>query len=531
VRASYRAETLWQAASEAGLKTATLNFPGAEDQQHPNHLWIAGRGSPSAHTPYAIQNTACLATEPFAARLRDSTPLDVRGRRASVRLGPAGSSGPQLTFEVQPQGVQVTTDQPGSPGCFMALGQPGPWMWGDFVVAGERRRGSFQLELVQLEPVRNAFALTVSQITDPGQVARPAEMGQALVAALGPFLGYCGSRGYDRGWSSAQRMIADGRYKGLWQARAARRLVEAHEYRLVMLKWHLLDHIQHAVWGGFDPLSPWYDPARAPETARLMEASYAAADAMIGELLPLLDRGVTVVVVSDHGHLPHLKAVSLNNLLAQHGLICLLPGDAGRPQVDWAGTQVFGGPALGHIWLNLRGRQPQGAVDPAGYELLRSRVIDLLRDLRDPASGQRLVVRAVRREEAAPMGLWGDRVGDVVYWMSPGYSGDFNWSPLSLDGTVVYDLPGEHSLHAEYGEGQFIAHKFQSVHGCGDPAASLGLGTEEAILAMAGPHIRANAALPALPDLTCVVPTVCQATGLPPPAQVEGAALQPWLAT
>jgi hypothetical protein len=244
-----------------------------------------------------------------------------------------------------------------------------------------------------------------------------------------------------------------------------------------------------------------------------------------------VDQGATIVVVSDHGHLPHLKAVSLNNYFAQHGLIRVLPGDGGRPRVDWAETQVYGGPALGHIWLNLRGRQPQGAVDPAAYEPLRARVIELLHDLRDPASGQRLVARAVRREEAAPLGLWGDRVGDVVYWMAPGFSGDFNWSPLTPDGTVVCDLPGVHDIQAEYGEGKFIAHKFQSVHGCGDPAAALGMGTEEAILAMAGPRIRAKPSQASIPDLTCVVPTICQATGLPRPDQAEGAVLDRWLAT
>jgi predicted AlkP superfamily phosphohydrolase/phosphomutase len=532
VGASYRAETLWQAACQAGLSAATLNFPGAEAQQHSNHLWIAGRGSPSAVTPYALRNTACLATEPYAAALRDATLIERRGQRAWARLAPApgDGSGPVLTFEVQRDGVLAGSEASSADRCLLRPGLPGPWMWGDFVVAGERRRGSYRLELVRFDPDQAAFAITVSQVTDPREIAHPTEMGPTLVSTLGPFIGYCGARGYDRGWSSAERMVDDGRYKGLWLARAARQLVARHGYHLVMLKWHLLDHLQHAIWGGFDPISPWYEPAQAPEAARLIAAGYAAADEMIGEVIPLLDQGVTLVVVSDHGHLPHLKAVSLNNLFAQQGLIQTLPGSGNPPPIDWAGTQAYGGPALGHIWLNVRGRQLQGAVDPAGYDAMRERVIALLLELRDPATGVRPVTRAVRREEAAPMGLWGERVGDVVYWMAPGYSGDFNWSPLSADGTVIYDLAGDYDLHADYGEGKFIAHKFQSVHGCGDPAAALGRGTEEAILAMAGPGIRAGASLDAIPDLTSVAPTLCRATGLPRPAQAEGAVLEAWLA-
>jgi hypothetical protein len=412
--------------------------------------------------------------------------------------------------------------------CTLHPGQPGPWLWGGFTVAGEVRQGSYRLELVKVDPAHSALAVTVSQVTDPRDIASPAGLGSTLVAALGPFVAYSGARGYDRGWSSAAQMVADGQYKGLWQARAARLLVEQHGCDLVMLKWHLLDHLQHAVWGGFDPVSPWYDPALAADTEALIQAGYAAADAMIGEVLPLLDQGVTIAVVSDHGHLPHLKAVALNNLFAAQGLLRALPGDQNPPQVDWARTQVYGGPALGHIWVNLQGRQPQGSVPPEHYEAVRGEVIDRLLHLRDPQTGRCPIERAVCREDARPMGLWGDRTGDVVYWMAPGYSGDFNWAPLSRDGRVFANLVGGHDPEAEYGEGRFIAHKFQSVHGCGDPAASLGRGTEEAIFALAGPGVRAGAKLTEVPELTCVAATLCAATGLPRPSQAEPAVLDAW---
>ena len=128
------------------------------------------------------------------------------------------------------------------------------------------------------------------------------------------------------------------------------------------------------------------------------------------------------------------------------------------------------------------------------------------------------------------MGLWGERVGDVIYWMEPGYSGDFNWSPLSRSGEVIVPLgPWIHSF-AEYGERKFIAHKFQSLHGCGDPAAALGLGSEETVFAAAGPGIRAGAEMDHTPDLTCVAPTLAAASGLPSPSQADGEMLIPWIA-
>jgi hypothetical protein len=259
----------------------------------------------------------------------------------------------------------------------------------------------------------------------------------------------------------------------------AKGLVQDYGYGLVLIKWHLLDHIQHSVCGGIDPLSPWYDQSDHDLCDSLIRSAYQAADAMVGKLLPLVEQGATLAVVSDHGHIPHLKAAALNNLLLKEGLISLLPGDETPPKVNWDKTQAYGSPALGHIRINLRDRQPQGCVAAEDFEIVRRKVISLLENLRDPETNLPVIERVMRRENAAPIGLWGDRVGDIVYWMAPGYSGDFNWTPLAEGGDVLEDLVREREGFAEYGEGKFVANKFQSVHGCGDPSAQLGIGTEE----------------------------------------------------
>ena len=249
---------------------------------------------------------------------------------------------------------------------------------------------------------------------------------------------------------------------------------------------------------------------------------------MIGELLPLLDEGINLVVVGDHGHLPHLKAVSINNLLARAGLIKMKPGTENPPEVDWQQTSVFGGPVMGHIWVNQIGKRPAGIVNKSELEPLCQKVITLLLELRDPQTGEKVITRVFRKEEARSIGLWGDRVGDILYWMKPGYSGNSNWSPLSRDLEMVIPLIGRSVSLAEYGEGKLIADKFQSVHGCGDPSANLGLGSEETIFAMAGPAIKAGSKLGSIPNLTSVAPTLCAASGLPLPKKNEGTELEDW---
>ena len=120
----------------------------------------------------------------------------------------------------------------------------------------------------------------------------------------------------------------------------------------------------------------------------------------------------------------------------------------------------------------------------------------------------------------------------ISFWvyLNDGYSGDFNWSPLTQAGEIMAALGPGRDMTAEYGEGKFIAHKFQSVHGCGDPSASLSQGTEEAILAMAGPTIQSGAKLDTVPDLTAAAPTLAAACGLPAPADAQGVVLEALLA-
>lgn len=68
----------------------------------------------------------------------------------------------------------------------------------------------------------------------------------------------------------------------------------------------------------------------------------------------------------------------------------------------------------GNIWINLKGRDPQGTVAPgAEYEALRQRIINDLQDLRDPRSGKRLVRRVWRREERFT-GPFSERLPDLL---------------------------------------------------------------------------------------------------------------------
>jgi predicted AlkP superfamily phosphohydrolase/phosphomutase len=89
--------------------------------------------------------------------------------------------------------------------------------------------------------------------------------------------------------------------------------------------------------------------------------------------------------------------------------------------VDWSRTQaVSGSPATEGIFVNLKGREPRGIVEPgAPYEDLREKLMAELMALRDPETKEP-VVRSVYRREDLYEGPYLDQLPDVVFDLGDG---------------------------------------------------------------------------------------------------------------
>ncbi len=519
-----QAETIWEAADRQELLVATLNFPGGWPPKTVRGIGIGGEGSPATGSPFELRSSSCFASRSMIPSLRDATPVDLervgQSWKGQIELAPANDprgGGPVLD-------ITLSEGENGIPEVLIGsvrapLGNWTPWLSLRIAADGASREASTRFKLTSCSLATGAMALYCSQIVPHHGFTSPEPLGPELVNRFGPFIENVGGRGYERGWIDVQTLLEEAEYKGMWLTRAARYLAEDRHTDLILLKWHFLDHVQHLFWGHIDPVSPWYSRDDSGKYEEIMVRSYQIADNMVGELSPLLDAGYTLAIVSDHGHIPHLKAMSVNNLLAKAGLLVWNLKD-GRATVNWAQTKAYAGPCLGHVWINLRGRDPEGCVSPQDYVAVQERIIDTLTSFRDLAAGKSPVVLALKKDEAAVLGQWGKRTGDVVYLMREGYTGDSNWFPLTPEGRVVVPLGPSVRHEIEMGKG-FVAAKFQSTHGCGLPTSTLGRGTEQAILAMAGPGIKSNYKKTSPTSLTRVAATLAAVLGIRPPAQAE----------
>ena len=104
------------------------------------------------------------------------------------------------------------------------------------------------------------------------------------------------------------------------------------------------------------------------------------------------------------------------------GLTVLKRDEAGNllHEIDWDKTVCYA-PRTCHIYLNLKGRDPHGIVDPEDQYQVEQDIIDKLYALRDKTTGRRLIALALRNKDALLLGCSGPEFGDIVYWSEEGF--------------------------------------------------------------------------------------------------------------
>jgi predicted AlkP superfamily phosphohydrolase/phosphomutase len=146
------------------------------------------------------------------------------------------------------------------------------------------------------------------------------------------------------------------------------------------------DRVSHLFWRGIDPLHARYKDA-SPEARSAIHWIYREADRIVGKTLAEMGPRDRLIVLSDHGFGPFRRAVHLNRWLANAGFLKIRPEDL---SVDWSQTQAYA-MGLNGIFLNLRGREAKGTVDPVEAKQLKNRIKADLTAFRDPVGGTQVI--------------------------------------------------------------------------------------------------------------------------------------------
>jgi predicted AlkP superfamily phosphohydrolase/phosphomutase len=173
----------------------------------------------------------------------------------------------------------------------------------------------------------------------------------------------------------------------------------------------------------------------------LLIKTYSNTDFHLGELIACVGQDTSVIVMSDHGSGPIKRVFYLNGWLEKMGLLRykkkrpqplnnvlsqarflakrFLPRAAKNfietqfggirdkvesrlsfSHIDWEKTKAYGFGMYGNIFINLKGREPNGIIEPGReYENVCDQIVEKLGGLEDPDTGERIVTKVYRRQE------------------------------------------------------------------------------------------------------------------------------------
>ena len=216
-----------------------------------------------------------------------------------------------------------------------------------------------------------------------------------------------------------------------WQADAIMHLIESESLDVVFSHFHAVDlqshmFIKHLAEKEFNRL-PHED------YEKFMADVYVQTDYYLGKFIHLLDEDWTIMIFSDHAqvapkHDIHLigdpAGVNLR-VMEELGYTYLKRDENGNEleEIDWERTRAVAN-REGFIYLNIKGREPHGIVDPADQYELEEQIMTDLYGYKDKKTGKRVFSVALRNRDAVLLGQGGPEAGDICYWIAEGYNFD-----------------------------------------------------------------------------------------------------------
>lgn len=212
------------------------------------------------------------------------------------------------------------------------------------------------------------------------------------------------------------------------EVQLARLCTEQYGWHVLMVLFKLVDNVQHKCWKFLTAEGA----KKYPTQHRMACSCFQVLDECLAELLELArDQGASIIIMSDHGHGSLDGRAQPNQLLKRWGFLHLISswsqfrtradhmwyrltkkrgGRFAQPNmsierdlaIDWTRTKacVMHAGMYGFLYISLKGRQPNGVVDPNDYDDLRNDLIERFIAARDEKTGQPVFQEVLKPEEA-----------------------------------------------------------------------------------------------------------------------------------
>ena len=317
----------------------------------------------------------------------------------------------------------------GSDERLVRVGEWSDWVPVQFELPWGRLQAQCRLYLKQIAP---HFALYVSPLNlDPlapvMPVSSPGTYAAELARATGRFYTQGmpeDTKGLKAGVLTAAEFLQQARMVADETERQYRYVLERVTDGFLFYYFGNVDQVSHMMWRAMDPQHPAYDPAVDPQYRSVVEDLYVEMDAIVGRTLAALGPDDLLVVMSDHGFTSWRRAFNLNTWLRENGYLTLRQGRrrgtaAAFTDIDWSRTRAYG-LGLNGLYVNLRGRESSGIVDPGTRDALIREIGDKLVHTFDPRTALSAVTRTFRREQAYTLSGNEDIAPDLIVGYAKG---------------------------------------------------------------------------------------------------------------
>ena len=161
--------------------------------------------------------------------------------------------------------------------------------------------------------------------------------------------------------------------------------------------------------------------------------TYRWTDDYIGRFLPYIDKGWTILLVSDHAlicpeetpnYICDNSGVNAG-IMKELGYTVLKKDENGKEidEIDWEKTVAVQN-RTNSIYINLKGRDRYGIVDPADKYELEEKIITDLYGYKDKRTGKRVVSVALHNKDAVLLGMGGPDAADIIILIHESFNFD-----------------------------------------------------------------------------------------------------------
>ncbi|MBQ2432641.1 MAG: alkaline phosphatase family protein [Peptococcaceae bacterium] len=216
-----------------------------------------------------------------------------------------------------------------------------------------------------------------------------------------------------------------------WQSKVMHHMIEEHGVEVIFSHMHNVDLQSHNYMKYMKnrPTSR-YDES---EVVKFAEATYKVTDDYIGTFMHLIDEGWTIMIFSDHALISaYEEAVAqgdntgvCDEPFKGWGYTVMKKDENGKelPEVDWTQTKAIM-TRSNSIYINLKGRDKYGIVDPEDKYELEEEIITKLYGYKHPKTGKRIIALALHNKDAVLLGLGGPMGADIVFVVHESYVED-----------------------------------------------------------------------------------------------------------